>query len=160
MLKRFVLVLAVALSGFMGSACADSSGQFIATDPTPLVAATAKGPVAFSVEIADDPGERERGLMFREDLPDNHGMLFVFDQTGQVGFWMKNTPMALDLIFIDPKGMIAAVRRGEPESVAVIAPDVATRYVLELEAGTAARAGLKTGVLLQHPVIAKTAGPG
>ncbi len=68
--------------------------------------------------------------------------------------------MALDLIFIDPKGMIAAVRRGEPESVAVIAPDVATRYVLELEAGTAARAGLKTGVLLQHPVIAKTAGPG
>ena len=62
MLKRFVLVLAVALSGFMGSACADSSGQFIATDPTPLVAATAKGPVAFSVEIADDPGEREHDL--------------------------------------------------------------------------------------------------
>lgn len=160
MLKRLAIVLVMTFAGFAGSACADGKPQFIVSDPVPLVAMTAAGPVSFTVEVADDPDERERGLMFREDLPDNHGMLFVFRETGQVGFWMKDTPLALDLVFIDQRGVIAAVRRGEPESIAVIAPDVPTRFVLEVEAGTAERAGLRPGVRLHHPVIAMIAGQG
>lgn len=157
LLTAFALVASVLLAGV---AFADGRPQFIVPDPVPLVAVTASGPVSFRVEIADDAGERELGLMFREDLPEYYGMLFVFDKTAQVGFWMKDTPIALDLVFCDQRGVVTAVRRGEPESVAIIAPDVATRFVLELEAGTAQQTGIRPGVRLFHPVIASIAGQG
>lgn len=158
MFKSLTVLFALIAFALVGSACADARTQFIATDPEPLVAETAAGPVAFTVEIADDPLERERGLMFRDDLPDNHGMLFVFEQTAEVGFWMKDTPLALDLVFVGENGVIGAIRRGEPESVAIIAPGMATRFVLELEAGTAARTGLAPGVRLRHPAIDRISG--
>lgn len=158
MLKRLILVIALVLAGSIAPARADIGGQVIATDPFPLIAETSAGAVYFSIEVADDPLERERGLMFRDDLPKNHGMLFVFERSGEVGFWMKDTPLALDLVFVDERGVIGAIRRGEPQSIEVIAPDVDTRFVLELEAGTALRTGLAPGVRLRHPVIDQIAG--
>lgn len=155
---RLLLLFALLGSLFAGTACADIRSQFIATDPVALVADTAAGQVAFSVEIADDPGERERGLMFREDMPDRHGMLFVFERTDEVGFWMKDTPLPLDLVFIGEDGVIGAIRRGEPFSEALIAPPVLTRFVLELKSGTALQTGLTPGVRLRHPVIDQIAG--
>ncbi|MBK8456981.1 MAG: DUF192 domain-containing protein [Phyllobacteriaceae bacterium] len=158
MLKRFFLVLSLLVFAQTGATRADIGGQIIATDPFPLIAETAAGRVYFSIEIADDPNERERGLMFRDDLAKNHGMLFVFEKSGEVGFWMKDTPLALDLVFIDENGIVAAVRRGEPLSMAVIAPGVVSRFVLELEAGTALRTGLAAGVRVRHPAIDGVAG--
>ncbi|PSJ64058.1 DUF192 domain-containing protein [Pseudaminobacter soli (ex Li et al. 2025)] len=135
------------------SSIADGLPMLLANDPAPLVAVTAKGEHSFSIEIADNDKERAAGLMFREKMADDHGMLFVFDRTQPVGFWMKNTPMALDLVFIGPDGTVKAVRRGEPFSEALIAPADAVRFVLELKAGMAEKAGIKNGDILRHPII-------
>ena len=90
-------------------------------------------------------------------------MLFVFEQAQPVGFWMKNTPMPLDLVFIGSDGVVRAVLQGKPQSEAVISPDAPARFVLELKAGTAEKAGIVEGTDLHHPVIdtpAGTANPG
>lgn len=127
-------------------------------DAEPLIAATARGDVPFRIEIADEPGERSMGLMFRKDLADDQGMLFVFEQTQPVGFWMKNTPLPLDLVFVGPDGKVLDVLPGTPFSEAVIAPDEPARFVLELKAGTAARSGIADGVRLRHRAITAAAG--
>lgn len=127
-------------------------------DPAPLVAVTTKGGRPFQIEIADDDAEREAGLMFRQTMPDDRGMLFVFPETEGVGFWMKNTPMPLDLLFIGQDGRIKAIREGEPQSEAVIAPNEPVRFVLELKAGTAARENIKEGDLVKHPAVNAVSG--
>ena len=139
---------------------ADGQAMVLPVDPAPLVAVTGSGKHSFSIEIADTSDEREAGLMFRRTMADDHGMLFVFDKPGEVNFWMKNTPMALDLVFVGQDGRIKAIKRGEPQSEAIIAPGHPVRFVLELKAGTAARDGLKDGDLLRHPVIAKASNAG
>lgn len=132
---------------------AQAQAMMLPVDPAPLIAETDKGQRTFSIEIADDAAERSAGLMFRTDLPEDRGMLFILDGTGNVAFWMKNTPLPLDLIFVGADGRVKAIRHGEPESEAIISPDAPVRYVLELKAGTAARVGIEDGDLLVHPAI-------
>jgi uncharacterized membrane protein (UPF0127 family) len=127
-------------------------------DPAPLIAETGAGQRRFSIEIADEPHERAAGLMFREEMPDNHGMLFVFPHTWPVAFWMKNTPMPLDLVFVGEDGRVLAVLPGVPYSEASIGPGVLSRFVLELKRGTAAANGIVPGVRLRHPLIDRIAG--
>jgi uncharacterized membrane protein (UPF0127 family) len=123
------------------------------TDPAPLVAETQSGQQRFSIEIADEERERAAGLMFRTEMQDSHGMLFVFEATRPVGFWMKNTPMPLDLVFIGEDGRVRAVLPGEPFSEALITPDVPVRFVLELKRGIAQKAGIAPGDRIRHPAI-------
>lgn len=139
----------------LASSWADDRPMVLAVDPTPLVIETASGSRSFTVELADDPAERAAGLMFRTRMDDDHGMLFVFEETQLVGFWMKNTPLSLDLLFIGEDGRVKAVKRGEPMSEATIAAQEPVRYVLELNAGTAEKAGIAPGDLCRHPVIDK-----
>jgi uncharacterized membrane protein (UPF0127 family) len=158
-----VLAVAVLLAG--GYALLRPTWPFGGTiglpvDPAPLVVLTDAGERNFSVEIADEPFERQQGLMFREEMEDDHGMLFVFGETQQVGFWMKDTPLALDLIFIGQDGRVRAIRRGEPLSLATISPDVPVRFVFEVKAGVAAAIGLKAGDRIRHPAIDRVAGEG
>lgn len=138
---------------------ADSRAMVLPVDPTPLVAVTRAGERSFTIEVADEPSERSAGLMFREQMADDHGMLFVFERQQEVGFWMRNTPMPLDLIFIDQDGRIRAIDEGEPQSEAVISPGEPVRFVLELKAGIAAREGIEDGDLVRHPVIGAAPGP-
>lgn len=133
---------------------AEGQAMVLPVDPAPLVAETEKGDVKFKVEVADDEAERNAGLMYRNFLPDDRGMLFVFPQQRQVGFWMKNTPLPLDLVFIDENGVVQGIRPGEPFSEAAITPGVPVRYVLELKRGTAARMGIEEGAEIRHPSIA------
>jgi uncharacterized membrane protein (UPF0127 family) len=155
----FAAIVAVLLYVNPQSAArAQNDAMVLADDPAPLVADTRAGKHSFTVEIADDAGERERGLMFRPRMDEGHGMLFVFQATQPVGFWMKNTPQPLDLVFIGQDGKVSAVRRGEPMSEAIIAPDEAVRFVLELNSGTAEKAGIEIGVRIHHPVIDKVTG--
>ncbi|MHA6684231.1 DUF192 domain-containing protein [Mesorhizobium sp. A556] len=132
---------------------ADNQAMILPVDPVPLVAVTDQGERSFAIEIADDPAERSAGLMYRETMADDHGMLFVFERTQDATFWMKDTPMPLDLVFVGQDGLVKAIRRGEPRSEAVISPGVPVRFVLELKAGTAARDGIEDGDLLRHPAI-------
>ncbi|MBS3649223.1 DUF192 domain-containing protein [Pseudaminobacter sp. 19-2017] len=139
---------------------ASAQGQFLETDPTPLIAETSSGERRFTIEVADDPAERSTGLMFRKEMADDHGMLFVFEQTQPLSFWMKNTPMRLDLIFVGQDGKVRAVRQGEPFSEAAISPREPVRFVLELKAGTAEKTGIVDGTELRHPLIDRASGAG
>jgi uncharacterized membrane protein (UPF0127 family) len=86
-------------------------------------------------------------------MPDDHGMLFAFELSEPLAFWMKNTPMPLDLIFVSSRGEVRAVRHGKPFSTDIISPNEPVRFVLELKAGMAEKAGISDGVVMRHPVI-------
>jgi uncharacterized membrane protein (UPF0127 family) len=149
-----VLVLVTAFAFFQAQrGFADGRAMILPVDPAPLVVVTDAAEQSFAIEIADDAAERSAGLMFREEMADDHGMLFVFQQSRDVAFWMKNTPMALDLLFVGEDGRVRAIMHGEPQSEALIDPGEPARYVLELKAGAAARQGIKIGDLLKHPAI-------
>jgi uncharacterized membrane protein (UPF0127 family) len=139
---------------------ADGRAMVLPVDPNPLIAETRRGERSFTVEIADDMREREQGLMFREQMDDDHGMLFVFEDTRDVGFWMKNTPLPLDLIFIGQDGTVRAIKRGEPLSPALISPNEPVRFVLEVKAGIAEKTGIEDGDRIRHPAIDAIARPG
>ena len=121
--------------------------------PAPLIIETGSDQRQFFIEVAVKPDEHSRGLMFRTEMPDNRGMLFVFDRGSPRSFWMRNTPMPLDLLFIGEDGAVRAIQPGEPFSEAQIAPPVNARFVLELKAGTSERTGIEVGNRLRHPLI-------
>ncbi|MCX7305372.1 MAG: DUF192 domain-containing protein [Hyphomicrobiales bacterium] len=141
----------------MPQSAADQSMR-LPVDPAPLVVETKSGERSFTIEIADDPSERSAGLMFRDAMDDDHGMLFVFPDSKLLGFWMKNTPMPLDLVFIGDDGKVKDILPGEPFSEALIAPGEPTRFVLELKRGTAEKSGIADGDVLHHPTIDAVAG--
>lgn len=106
-----------------------------------------------SAELANDPEERRVGLMFRESLAEDGGMLLAFPEDGPAGIWMKNCLVSLDLVWLDRDGVVLAVEENAPpcraEPCAIYQPDVSARYVLELSAGRAGREGLRPGSRLQ-----------
>jgi uncharacterized membrane protein (UPF0127 family) len=113
---------------------------------------TSTGRHAFQVEIAKDDATRERGLMDRRYMAANRGMLFEFAQDAPVSFWMKNTYIPLDMIFIAPSGVVTRVAaNAEPLSERVIPSGDPCVAVLELNGGTAAAIGLKVGDKVRHP---------
>ena len=113
---------------------------------------TATGAHDFQVEIADDERARERGLMDRRYMPADHGMLFEFERDAPVAFWMKNTYIPLDMIFISPAGVVTnVVADAEPLSERVIPSGRPCMAVLELNGGVAATIGLKVGDKVRHP---------
>lgn len=96
------------------------------------------------VETANTPEERARGLMFRKNLQRDRGMWFVFDEDTSHPFWMENTLIGLDIIFVDNNTEVVSIyRNAEPLSRKLIYPDEPYRYVLEVPAGFADRYGLK-----------------
>ncbi|QIE57665.1 DUF192 domain-containing protein [Pikeienuella piscinae] len=112
------------------------------------------GVAEFAVEIADTSASRAKGLMFREEMPADAGMLFVYDDADQVAFWMKNTPLSLDIIFFNRHGVICSITEAAtPFSTDRIPSGCAAQTVLELNAGVAAARGLKRGAPARHPAI-------
>ena len=122
----------------------------------PLTVVTATGEHPFMVEIADDEMERQRGLMHREPLADDRGMLFQFPDVAERGFWMHNTPSSLDIIYIDPYGRIVSIaERVTPNSDAIIPSNGPAMGVLEISAGRADEIGAKAGDRVRHPFFAE-----
>jgi uncharacterized protein len=106
----------------------------------------ARGPVTISVEIANTPARREYGLMYRTNLGPEAGMLFLFPQDEDLQFWMKNTPLPLDMIFIDATRTIAGiVADTQPFSTQARGVGKPSRYVLEVHAGFCATHGIASG---------------
>lgn len=102
--------------------------------------------LAFKVELADTPEAQARGLMFRTELGDNEGMIFPSEVVGPRSFWMKNTPLSLDIIFIGPDGRIANIAANTvPYSLASVSSKGDASGVLELRAGRAAALGIVPG---------------
>jgi len=106
------------------------------------------GKVCVSAEVAATPAQREKGLMFRRRLPDKKGMLFVFDKEDIYPFWMKNTNIPLDMIWIgEDKRVVFICERALPckEACASIMPAQAARYVLEVNAGFVRKYRIRVG---------------
>ncbi len=123
--------------------------------PDELVITTPLGPRHFTVELASTPSERERGLMFRRAMQPDHGMLFDFHTEQMVAFWMKNTPLPLDMVFIDGSGTVVQVTPDAvPYSETPLPSAQPVRAVLELNAGTAKRLGIGPGAKVEHPIFA------
>jgi len=105
------------------------------------------------LELAETPEEHEQGLMFRSHLDADRGMLFLFDQMGFPSFWMKNTWIPLDMVFLDAKGVVTHIAASVPpcpsEPCPQYTPSKPSSAVLELNAGAAAKHGIEPGVTLQ-----------
>ena len=133
--KPFLVLAALVL--LAESACA--------SDPRAIVH-TQAGDVAVAVEIADTPPRRSLGLMYRKELAADRGMLFVFDAPAPVKFWMKNTELPLDMIFIgDDRRVVGIVKDAVPFTTTPRGPDEPSRYVLEVNAGFGARHQIAPG---------------
>ncbi|AUM75582.1 hypothetical protein CYR75_07080 [Paracoccus jeotgali] len=114
--------------------------------------------ISITVEIADTPETRAQGLMMRPSLAPRTGMLFIYEAPGPMSFWMKNTLIPLDMIFIDASGVIRHIHEnaipGDLTPIPGATPDdadPARLMVLELAGGEARRLGLKPGLALSHP---------
>ncbi|MBL8660092.1 MAG: DUF192 domain-containing protein [Rhodospirillales bacterium] len=119
-----------------------------------LLIETDRGPVDFTVELALTPQQHTRGLQGRRALAADSGMLFDFGPSSSVAMWMKDTYIPLDMLFIDNDGRIIAVAANtKPLSLDVIRPPGLVRAVLELNAGTAARLGVRAGQRVDHPIF-------
>jgi uncharacterized membrane protein (UPF0127 family) len=98
------------------------------------------------VEIAQDDATRTKGLMFREDMPEDQGMLFIFPVAQRLSFWMKNTYLPLDIAFIDQRGIITDIHQMAPlDTIPRYTSSVPTIYALEVNQGFFARHSINTG---------------
>jgi len=127
--------------------------------PNDLTIETAAGKrFHFTVELALTPAEQERGLMFRKSMAPDAGMLFVFDRVEPQVFWMKNTLIPLDMIFIRADGTIAnIVEKAPPQTLDPRSSDGPAKAVLELNGGIARFLGINPGDRVVHPLIAAAA---
>ena len=108
----------------------------------------------FRVEVARNDADRAQGLMFRRSMPADQGMLFDFGRVEPVSMWMQNTYLPLDMLFIRPDGTIARIAANtEPLSTRTISSGEPVLSVLELNAGTAARLGIKVGDRVEHSIF-------
>jgi uncharacterized protein len=147
MLRRNLLFM-LALAGF---AVAGHAQQLQTFEKSSLVIETSAGPRHFDVELALTPAQEEQGLMYREHLDPDAGMLFVFNDTAPRSFWMKNTLIPLDMLFIAADGHIVDIHeRAIPLSEDIIPSQVPARAVLELNGGTVTRLGIKVGDLVRY----------
>jgi len=112
-----------------------------------------------SAEIAATTQSRSYGLMNRQSLPPDTGMLFVFEHTGQPCFWMKNTPLPLSVAFIDDNGMIVNIANMQPHSLDSHCPVAPIRYALEMEQGWFGDRGIQAGTRVDNLPPASIAQP-
>ena len=140
MTKRGLLTLLVLAAAIPMAACS--------TEPSVVLRGE-----DFRVEVADEPDSQRLGLMFRESMPDDHGMLFIFDGETPRGFWMKNTKISLDILYFDADRRLVYLHQGVPPCTTPECPSYPShhpaKYVLELNAGTAKRLGVELGDVME-----------
>ena len=155
MAARFGVVVCAALvaaSGVSVDARADAPLQRLEVD-------TASGPHLFKVEVMSTDAERERGLMNRRSLAKDRGMLFDFHKEAPVFFWMKNTYIPLDMIFVGADGRVVNVKHdAKPLDETIIPSGEPAQGVIEVIAGVADAIGVKPGDEVKHPMFHNAAG--
>src|SRR6266699_776682 len=152
-MRRCLLVLLAALS-VLTLPSADLAGRLAAAELQPLEIASKTGVHVFAVEMAVTPEEQAKGLMFRRELPEGQGMLFDFRHEQPTSFWMKNTYVPLDMIFIRADGRIARIAENTvPLSEALVPSGWPVRAVLEVNAGMARKLGIAPGDRVAHPIF-------
>ncbi|HXZ58637.1 MAG TPA: DUF192 domain-containing protein [Steroidobacteraceae bacterium] len=153
---------AAVLMGAAGAALAQSSAPLdLATFPRAALEIVQREPAParklhFDVWVADTPARSEQGLMFVRDLPAGRGMVFPFEPPRVVSFWMKNTYIELDLLFIGAdKRVVKIIERAAPLKLDLLSSDLPVGAVLELRGGEAGLLGLKVGDLVSWRPVNK-----
>lgn len=147
-MKRIIISTLASLGTLALSAAADPM------EVTPLTILSGEATHAFTVEVANDREEIAFGLMERESMAADQGMLFDFDPPREPSMYMKNTLISLDMLFISGDGSIEMIARNTvPGSLRTISPGVPVRAVLELNGGLAAELGIQPGDTVQHPLF-------
>ncbi|MDR1863621.1 MAG: DUF192 domain-containing protein [Treponema sp.] len=139
--RAYLLVLAFCLLSF--SRC--TAGEDIQFEKRELVLEGSGASATIVAEIARTGKQRERGLMFRKELKDGEGMLFIFERDQILSFWMKNTLVPLSIAYISRDGVILEIRDLEPGNLRPVASSRSCRYALEVPRGWFHRAGLGPG---------------
>ncbi|RXV60405.1 hypothetical protein C6W92_13740 [Roseovarius sp. A46] len=145
-LRRLIgaIVLVLAGGAAMAGTCREGTAQLRGPG----------GEAVFRVETADTEAERAQGLMNRESLAASAGMLFVYPRPQQVGFWMKNTLIPLDMIFMDASGTVRRVHHeAQPHDTRPIMGGNGIQTVLEVNGGMARRIGIAPGWEMRHPAV-------
>lgn len=143
---KFTNLLAAALFAASGASASCQDGS--------VDLRGAFGTASFDVEVADDPRERARGLMYVEELGAAEGMLFVYERAQPAAFWMRNTLIPLDMLFMGDDGTVTHIHENAvPLDETPIPGGDAVRYVLEVPGGTVGRLGIGIGAELRHPLV-------
>jgi uncharacterized membrane protein (UPF0127 family) len=151
---RYRPLLAAAVLLALISPRLDSSGQLAGQQLQSLEIATRTGVHVFAIELAVTPEQQAKGLMFRRELPEGRGMLFDFQKEQPASFWMKNTYVPLDMIFIRADGRILRIAENTvPLSEALVTSGGPVRAVLEVIAGTARKLGIAPGDRVAHAIF-------
>lgn len=150
-----LLALFILVTGCTGGVSGSSStsharAQHLATKTLTIYASDGRK-VRVKAEIADTGLEREKGLMYRTSMPENHGMLFVFDHPAVLRFWMKNTLIPLSVAFIDSKGRIVDIQSMEPRTETVHSSKKPARYALEMNQGFFRKHHIEVGDRVELP---------
>ena len=149
--RRHFLILFALLAALIGPAAQAQLQNFPKAE---LTIVSAGGPHKFTVELATTPAQMEQGLMFRQRLAADAGMLFDYRAPAMASMWMKNTLIPLDMLFVDERGRIINIHeRAVPGSLDPIAAAAPARAVIELNGGTAARLGIRPGDRVLFPIF-------
>jgi uncharacterized membrane protein (UPF0127 family) len=152
-MRRCLLVLLAALSVLI-LPWAGVAERLAAAELQPLEIASKNGVHVFAVEMASTPEEQAKGLMFRRELPEGQGMLFDFHKERPASFWMKNTYIPLDMIFIRGDGRILRIAENTvPLSETLVPSGGPVRAVLEVIGGTAKKLGITPGDRVGHAIF-------
>src|SRR4051812_28786129 len=143
----FVTALLAALLLFVG---ADCDGKDTRKYPLPTTQMSLGGK-PFTIEVADTEASREYGLMRRDSMPATHGMIFVFADERERGFWMANTRIPLDIVYVSAAGKVVSVRQMKPYDRTTVHSDGPAMYAIELNKGTAEKLGIKAGATIELP---------
>jgi uncharacterized membrane protein (UPF0127 family) len=156
MTQRLVLQSIIATGAIVFFAMYELSGCFHQTPSGVLPTVPMQiGNKRFTIEIADTAAKRSVGLMKRDSMDADHGMIFVFPEPDTYSFWMKNTRIPLDIIFIDAGGTVRSIQQMKPYDLKSVSPPVAVKYAIELNQGAAGKAGAKVGDKITIPQSAR-----
>lgn len=147
-LAKWIAVAGLIATGAVpaGAAVSGAACPNMGLKTVPMVLVTAKGRFRYNLEVASTDSQQACGMMFRTSLPASKGMFFEFAQPRSATFWMENTPLSLDIIFVAPDNRVLSITaNAKPKSRMLIDSNGVAASVIELNAGQAARIGLRAG---------------
>jgi hypothetical protein len=154
---RAIVLAGVAFAGLAMPACRSALDPAASGGPRLRIVPRSGAPIDVAVELATSPEKRTFGLMYRRELGPRAGMLFVFPKAEPQQFWMHNTQIPLDILYVDDRGTIARIyERTTPMSDSPLPSGAAVRFVLELAGGFCAEHGVKQGDTIELGALAKT----
>lgn len=145
--------LAAAVIACLLLALAGCSGRPTAAQVGLPVVTIQIGQRTYQCEVAANEDSRRTGLMHRKSMPEDHGMIFVFKYEQVLYFWMKNTLIPLDILYLDRQGKVVAIRPLQPLDENSVGSKDPAQYAIELNAGQAAASGIKEGDVIKLPAL-------